>query len=369
MRLIVDRLMSIALVTCVTAAGAYAQGGATSAISGVVTDTAGGVIPGASVVVKSNATESTFDVVTNTTGTFSVPALSAGTYTVTVSLVGFKTAVITNVRVQLGIPATINATLEVGNVAETITVTGASAELINTQTAAVTATLNVDQIARIPTPTRDVLNAVTYLVGVNQAGVARGGATVNGLPESFLNITMDGVSNNDNFNKSTDGFFAPVRPRQDAIEAVTVTAAGGGAEVGGHGAVAINFVTRSGPNRFTGSAYEYFRSPGLNTNYWFNTRDGLEKNDVRLNQFGARQGGPIVIPGLYDGRGKAFFFVHYEELRLPNDASRVRTVLHPRALEGWFRYNVTVGGQQVVREVNVWIWPEPTAKSRRPTRL
>ena len=74
---------------------------------------------------------------------------------------------------------------------------------------------------------------------------------------------------------------------------------------------------------------------------------------MRLNQFGARQGGPIVIPGLYDGRGKAFFFVHYEELRLPNNASRVRTVLHPRALDGWFRYNVTVGGQQVVREVNV----------------
>ena len=353
MRLIVNRLMSIALVTCLTGASAYAQGGATSAISGVVTDTAGGVIPGASVVVKSNATETTYDVVTNTTGAFSVPALSAGTYTVTVSLAGFRTAVITDVRVQLGIPTTINTALEVGSVAETITITGASAELINTQTAAVTATLNVDQIARIPTPTRDVLNAVTYLVGVNQTGVARGGATVNGLPESFLNITMDGVSNNDNFNKSTDGFFAPVRPRQDAIEAVTVTAAAGGAEVGGHGAVAINFVTRSGSNRFTGSAYEYFRHPDLNTNYWFNTRDGLEKNDVRLNQYGARQGGPIVIPGLYDGRGKAFFFVHYETLRLPNDASRVRTVLHPRALEGWFRYNVTVGGQQVVREVNV----------------
>ena len=78
-----------------------------------------------------------------------------------------------------------------------------------------------------------MLNAVTYLVGVNQTGVARGNATVNGLPESFLNITIDGVSNNDNFNKSTDGFFAPVRPRQDAIEAVTVTAAAGGADVGG----------------------------------------------------------------------------------------------------------------------------------------
>ena len=85
-------------------------------------------------------------------------------------------------------------------------------------------------------PTRNALNAVTFLPGVNTAGINRD-SNVNGLPESFLNITLDGVSNNDNFNKSTDGFFAMVTPRQDAIEAVTVTTAVGGADVGGHGAV------------------------------------------------------------------------------------------------------------------------------------
>jgi hypothetical protein len=358
-----SQLLAAAIVLAIAGAGTIAgahpldtvepQGGATSSISGVVADSAGGVIPGASVVVASNATGSKFEAVTNTTGAFTVPALSAGTYSVTVSLTGFKTAVITDVRLQLGIPTTLNAVLEVGSVAETITVTGASAVLINTLTPTVAATLNVDQIAQIPTPTRDVLNAVTYLVGVNQTGVARGNATVNGLPESFLNITMDGVSNNDNFNKSTDGFFAPVRPRQDAIEAVTVTAAAGGADVGGSGAVSINFVTRQGTNRFSGSGYEYLRDTYLNSNYWFNDRDGLRKNDVQLNQFGIRQGGPIVVPGVYDGRGKAFFFVHYEQLRLPNDASRIRTILHPRALDGWFRYNATVGGVAEVREVNV----------------
>jgi Carboxypeptidase regulatory-like domain/TonB dependent receptor-like, beta-barrel len=328
--------------------------GAASSITGVVKDSEGGVIPGATVTVTSNATGTKFETVTNTTGSFNVPALSAGVYKVTVALEGFKTAEVTDVRAQPGIPTTVNATLEVGTLAETVTVTGASAELINTQTPAVAATLNVDQIAQIPTPTRDLLlNAVTFLVGVNQATTSRGNATVNGLPESFLNITLDGVSNNDNFNKSTDAFFAPVRPRQDAIEAVSVVSASGGADVGGQGAISINFVTRQGTNRFSGSAYEYYRHPNLNSNYWFNERDGLEKNDVRLNQFGIRQGGPIVIPGLYDGRGKAFFFFHDEELRLPNNSSRVRTLLHPRALEGWFRYSVTAGGTQTVREVNV----------------
>ena len=188
--------------------------------------------------------------------------------------------------------------------AETITVSGASAELINTLTPSVTATMNVEQIAVIPTPTRNALNAVTFMVGVNTAGGMRG-STINGLPESFLNVTLDGISNNDTFNKNTDGFFSPVRPRQDAVEAVTVTTAVGGAEVGGHGGATINFVTRSGTNRFTGSAYEYFRDKSLNSNYWFNELNGQPKSDVRLNQFGARQGGPIV-------RNRAFFFVHYE---------------------------------------------------------
>ncbi|MGH9387375.1 MAG: carboxypeptidase regulatory-like domain-containing protein [Vicinamibacterales bacterium] len=343
MKALPGALLALSLVVASTAA--YAQGGATSSITGVVTDSGGGVLPGATVVVTSGATGTKFEAVTNNTGAYTVPALSAGVYTVSFSIAGFKMRAISDVRVQLAIPTTLNAALDVGEVSETITVSGAGSELINTMTPAVTATLNVEQIEVIPTPTRNALNAVTFLVGVNTPGGMRG-STINGLPESFLNLTLDGVSNNDTFNKNTDGFFSPVRARQDAVEAVTVTTAAGGAEVGGHGGVTINFVTRSGTNRFTGSAYEYFRDKSLNSNYWFNQRNGQPPSDVRLNTFGARQGGPIV-------RNKAFFFVHYEEVHNPNDASRTRTTLHPRALEGWFRYNVTVGGQQTVREVNV----------------
>jgi hypothetical protein len=87
----------------------------------------------------------------------------------------------------------------------------------------------------------------------------------------------------------------------------------------------------------------------MNTNYWFNERNGLPKNDVKLNQYGGRVGGPIVIPGLYDGRDKGFFFFNYEQLRFPNSFTRTRTTLSPRALDGWFRYESN--GQ--IREVNV----------------
>jgi hypothetical protein len=346
MKLRVLGLLAVWTLALGVSATATAQSSSTSSISGTVVDAAGGAVPGVTVIVKNEAGE-TFETVTNTTGVFSVPSLNAGTYTITVSLTGFKTAIVPDVRVLPGTPASVKVTLEVGQLEETVTVQS-SAELINTQTATISSTLNSDQLLRMPMPTRNVLNAVTFLPGVNVATTNRN-ATINGLPESMMQITLDGVSNNDNFLRSSDGFFASVTPRGDAIEAVTVTTAVAGANVGGSGGVVINFATRSGTNRFSGSVYEYFRHPSMNTNYWFNERNSLPKNEVKLNQYGGRAGGPIVIPGLFDGRDKGFFFFNYEQLRFPNSFTRTRTVLNPRALDGWFRYEAS--GQ--IREVNV----------------
>jgi hypothetical protein len=326
---------------------ALGQGGSNSSISGTVVDSGGGAIPGAAVVAR-NESGAVFETVTNSEGVFNIPAVSAGSYRVTITLTGFKTTVV-DVRVLPNTPTSVKAVLEVGQLQETVTVMSSS-ELINTQTATVASTLNADQLNRMPTPTRNALNAVTFLPGVNTATTNRE-SRINGLPESFIQITMDGVNNNDNFLRTTDSFFASVTPRQDAVEAVSVVTAVGGATVGGSGAVSINFTTRSGTNRFTGTAYNYLRHPDMNTNYYFNDyrEPKLPKNDIKLYQFGARSGGPIVIPGMFDGRGKAFYMIHYEQLRFPNSFTRSRNVLHPRALDGWFRY--TASGQ--TREVNV----------------
>src|SRR5262245_35003893 len=291
-----------------TSALAFAQGSSNSSISGTVVDAGGGAIPGVAVVARGEAGEQ-FEAVTNAEGVFNIPGVGAGTYKVKIALAGFKTTEV-EVRVLPNTPVSIKTTLEVGALEETITVKSSS-ELINTQTATVAATLNADQLNRMPTPTRNALNAVTFLPGVNTADTNRE-SRINGLPESFIQITLDGVSNNDNFLRSSDSFFASITPRQDAVEAVSVVTAAGGANVGGSGAVSINFQTRSGTNRLSGTAYEYFRHPSLNTNNWLNERNGEPKNDVKLNQYGGRVGGPIVIPGLFDGRGKAFYMVHYE---------------------------------------------------------
>ena len=152
-----------------------------------------------------------------------MPALDPGTYTVTVRLQGFKQWVGTDVRLSVGSPGSIKAVLEIGGVEQTVEVV-ATTQLVNTQTATIASTLNADQINKMPMATRNAVNAVTFLPGVNTAGTNRD-SNFNGLPDSFVAITLDGVNNNENFNKSTEGLFAMVTPRQDAVEAVTVTTA------------------------------------------------------------------------------------------------------------------------------------------------
>ena len=341
----------------------FAQGGgATSAIAGIVLDSSGGVIPGATVTATNQATSGSFTAVTASNGTFTIPALSIGKYTVNVTLQGFKTAVLKDVDVTAGVPAEIRVTLEVGGLAETVTVETA-AEVVRTQSAAISSTINTKQIQSLPL-SRDLLNGglVTFLPGVMTTGGGTRDSIVNGLPQASINITLDGVSIQDNYLKTSDGFFARVSPRLDAIEEVSVTTAASGTDASGMGATQIKFTTKSGSNQLNGSAYLYFQHEWLNTNTFNNWYDGLGKNQAKLYQPGARLGGPIVMPGLYDGHGKAFFFVNYEESRSPRTGSRTTTFMNDDAMNGNFSY-LTAGG---VRTVNVFTLANSAAAQALP---
>jgi hypothetical protein len=325
---------------------AYAQ---TATLTGVVVDTAGGVVPGANVTVTNDATQVALEAVTNSSGAFSFPALPIGTYTVSVSLTGFKTFVANNVRLLSNQPGSVTATLEVGALTEKVEVKSRS-ELVQSQSASVSSTLSVEQLKQIPLNSRNVLYAVALLPGVSTTGGPRG-AVINGLPNNTVNITIDGVQTG-NMLQSGDGFFSMVTPRMDAVEEITVTGAVPGSG-GGAGSVQVAMTTRSGTNQYDGSAYEYMRRPKLNSNYYFNKINNLPRNDVSVDQWGFRQGGPIVIPGLYNGRGKAFFFFNFEHLYQPSSVTRTRTLLRPDAEQGIFGYFVTVAGQQERRTVDL----------------
>src|SRR4051812_4002405 len=164
----VQRLL-LALALCVSASPVFAQGSGTTSLSGVVTDTGGGVIPGATVVVKNDATGVSYESITTESGAFNVPALDAGTYTATVSLSGFKTAVISNIRVLTATPASINVKLEVGALTETVEVKAAST-LVQTQSTAVTSTMAVEQLKQLPLVSRNALYALAFLPGIETAG-------------------------------------------------------------------------------------------------------------------------------------------------------------------------------------------------------
>ena len=336
------------IVSAGLAAGtpAFGQSGSTSSLGGVVVDKDGGVVPGATVEVKNNATGEKTVVVTNNTGTYSVPALAIGTYTVSVSLQGFKTWVSDNVRLLAAQSASLKTILEIGALSETVNVK-ASSDLVQTQKTTVTSTVSSEIIANLPIVSRNTLNFVTFLPNVETTGTARN-STIMGLPQSTINISIDGISNSNPL-QSGDGFFSMVTPRLDAIEEVSVTGAGADAGQAGAGAVQIKFVTKSGTNVYKGTAYHYFRHPSFNTNYFFNQVNGLDRNRIIVHQYGASEGGPIVMPGLVDGRGKAFFFFNFEHFHQPTEITRTRTILDPEEQQGIFQYNTSAG----VRTVNL----------------
>jgi hypothetical protein len=288
-------LAGVLSVLCLTAASiSPVYGQATATLTGTVLDATGASLPGATITARHTGTNVTTDTITTAQGTFSIPALPPGTYTVTAALDGFKTGVYQDVVLNAGVPAALAIRLEVGGIAETITVEGASA-LVQTVSSAVSSTISTRQIQNVPLPTRNVLDFVTRLPGVETAGGLRQ-SSFNGLPRAAINITLDGINVQDNTNRSSDGFFTIVQPRLDAIAEVTVSMAAGEVAGASQGAVQIRFTTRSGTNQFTGSLYHYYRHDALNENTWFNTRDGVDKPVLLQQQRGGRIGGPIRIP-------------------------------------------------------------------------
>lgn len=335
----------------------------TGSISGTVTDANGAVVPGANVLAKGEAGQE-YTATTADNGTYRIPSVGSGQYTVTVTAPNFKTSIVEKVKVDVATPVAVNVALQAGNVRETVTVTGGG-EVLQTETATVGTTISGRQIIETPIASRDALDLVGLLPGTATVGAPRR-ASINGLPKGALSITIDGVDVQDNVLRSNDGYFTYVRPRVDAIEEVTVSTSNPGAEGSGDGAVQIKFVTKRGDNDYRGSLYWQHREEGLNANYWFQNRDGERDSNgrayrqkIRLNQYGGNFSGPIPLPRFGDGkdvswldrgRDKRFFFVNYEEFRLPQSQSRTRTVFVPGAENGVYKY--VVSGQ--TREVNLF---------------
>lgn len=347
-------LTEIALmVSLVLLASMLALGQATpnGSISGTVKDSAGSVVPNANVTVKSNGTNAEYTIQTSDNGTFTVPSLTPGLYTATVSGSGFKQTIVQNIKVDVGKTSNISVGLEVGQLSESVVVAG-GAEVLQTTQTSISSTITGRQIIDLPFATRDAMQLVLTQPGTQTPGVPRA-SSINGLPKAGTNITLDGINVQDNLLKSSDGFFTSTQLKADAVSELTVSTATPGAESAAGGAAEVRGTTKGGTNDFHGGGFWQHRNTALNANYYFNNTDRLPRDRIILNQFGGNLGGPIW-------RDHAFFFINYEEFRLPQTYNAARTIVTDKARTGIFTYLDTTG---VTREINLLA----LAAARNPT--
>lgn len=317
---------------------ALAQVSTSGKISGTITDIRGDVVPGAAITITNAATNFEYTTVSNQDGFFVVTALPAGVYTVRVNAPGFKQTLVRDVKLDISAAVTVNVKLEVGEVTEVVTVEGGREVLLNKSSQTITSTIGGRAITELPFVSRDALDLLLTLPGTATPGTPRT-SSVNGLPKGALDISFDGINVQDNYLRSSDGFFTIIRPRIDAIEEVSVTTSNPGADSAGDGAVKIKFVTRGGTNEWHGGAWWYHRNTALNANYFFNNQARVPRQAILLNQFGGKVGGPII-------RDRFFFFFAQDEFRLPQSSFVQRTILKPEARRGRFSYVRTDAGHR-----------------------
>ena len=336
------RAVSRVAFLLLAASAAFSQVTTTARLDGTVKDSQGALVPAAAVDVVQTATGQQFHETTDEKGYWVLPSMQTGVYKVTVTHAGFKSVTNENVTLDAGVPATVNVSLEVGAATETVEVT-AGAELVQSTTATLTTTLQGRQINDLPFTSHNVTELIASQAGTQNADGVRY-ATINGLPQPTINITIDGINVQDNDTKSNpDSVFNAVQPRTQAIEEMTMSQAAVGADSSGEGAVQIKFVTKGGSNEFHGGLYETNRNSYFEACAFFNCLTHTAKDRINLNEYGFTIGGPIV-------KNKLFFFESFEFFDLPQTfPESTESYLTPTAASGVFTYNE--GG--VVKTINL----------------
>jgi len=309
-------------------------------INGTVTDPTGAVIAGATVTVTNTATNIARTVQTNASGNYTVPFLAPGLYDVRAEQAGFKAVSRAGVQLQVGASAQINIAMEVGEVTETVAVTGTAA-LLTTQGTAVGTVIENKRIVDLPLNGRDYLQlialspAVTAETPPSFTATGRQGGeraqqnySIAGQRMQFTHYTLDGIENTDpNWN------LWIFRPSIDALQEFKVETGVYSAEYG-HEPSQVNVTTKSGTNQFHGSAFEFLRNSALDARQWQQST-GV-KNPFRRNQYGFELDGPVSIPKLFSGKDRLFFMSNFEGLRDRNTLQQVASVATDRMRAGDF---------------------------------
>jgi hypothetical protein len=350
LRFVVAAALKLALCLCVsgflgTRASAQTSYGS---IAGTVSDATGGAISDAQVTLTNVASAEKRVQTTGPDGLYNFVNLVPGTYRIEVEKTGFKHITHPDVIVQVEQTARIDITMQVGDVSQTVEVTGET-PLLQPETSSLGQVVEGRKVSELPLNGRNVFNLVTLAPSVVPQGSA-GGTPVGVNPFGWGNYQVNGSFGNESA-QYLDGQplnigyinLPVIIPTQDSVQEFKVQTSNTGADWGKFSGGVMNFSTKSGTNGLHGEAYEYLRNKVLNANDPFNKAHELDNGQPNepgaftQNQFGANAGGPLLIPHVYDGRDKTFWFFSWEAFRLRQGASPVlTTVPTPAELGGNF---------------------------------
>lgn len=313
-------------------------------IAGTVSDSSGAIIPGAKVTVVNSATGFTFNTTTAEGGTFTAPSLAVGQYSVRVEKEGFKPASLSGITVNASTNVRADITLEIGTSQQTVEIV-ADAQQLTTESAKSSVTITNKLVDELPLVVGGAMRSPFDLAALTPEGKNFGGDrfSVGGGQSSSYGVNLDGVSaaTTRALQVSWINYNAP---SLEAITEFTVDTNGFKAEFGHATGGVMSFSSKSGTNDFHGSAYEFLRNDKLDARRFFEAKRGIYKQ----HDFGGSFGGPILIPKLYNGKNKSFFFVSYEGFRNRVGASSQNvSVPTPEMYTGDFSKWVNAAGVQI----------------------
>lgn len=342
---------------------AYAQGN--GSVAGKITDNNGAAIAGASVTITNNQTSVSRQARTDAEGEYQMSSLSPGQYKIEIAANGFKKSQQANLQLQVDERLRVNVSLEVGNVAESVTVTN-QPSLVNTQDATVRGVVDAKRMAALPLNGRSPLQLMLLVPGVvpspgtgiggsfqpgGQQFVASSGSKANGI-----NYVLDGGDNMDTYRSVANSF-----PNPDILQEFSFQTNSYSAEYGGRAGGVVNAVTKSGTNEFHGTLYEFARNQALNArNFFAPIINGRAADDgLKRHQLGGTIGGPVYLPrfgeggrAVYRGKDKTFFFFGYQMTTLrQTPAGLTATVLTAEQRRGDFsNFRTSAGALIPIRD-------------------
>jgi len=334
-----------ALILCLGLAGiAHGQTG-NAQLGGIVADPSRALIPGVTITATNVATAVSVTQLTNDSGAYSFPVLQPGTYRVTADLSGFKKMVH---EIQLGYATSVrdDFTLQVGASSQTVDVVSTSESALKETSASIGTVLTQQAVQDLPMVGNNVLSLLDTLPGLRFSPAGDAFNTINGVGMNSLNATRDGMSIiNNRYDVQSDGrnVLSSTTLLPDLIGEIRLIVSPVDAELG-RGNAQVQISTRSGTNRYNGAASWNVRNSALDANTWTNNHTIVNGAPTPLpwrnnHEYTVSYGGPISIPGLYNGKGKTFFYTVWDQnISNTRDPTVSANVLTDTARMGIYRY-------------------------------